>query len=284
VKAQAQKYERGSVFQRPCAHRAAILLQDVAQAQARGRWETAVEGWRTLCTIEPEDAQHKLGLAQVLAVAERWGEALTVLDEALATPALTVTLQATVLERRADVALAAGELPQAGASLEQALALPISESQRRGLLLKQAAAKDAELAPLIVDYYRMFEADDGPVSGGVQQTFTAQRVRELPGYRSLGSYLLARQLLNVQLPEAARPLLEDALALASEGHGLLAPEFVSEARMLLLEACVQVEAFDRADALLDEIAAEPALRNGDRMELEQWRARVRFFRGYFAAE
>lgn len=281
VKAQAQKYERGSVFQRPCAHRAAILLQDVAQAQARGRWETAVDGWRTLCEIEPEDAQHKLGLSQTLAVAERWDEALVVLDEALATPELTVTLQATVLERRADVALAAGELPQAMSALERALALPISEGQRRGLLLKQAAARDAELAPLIVDYYRMFETDDDPVSAGVLQAFTAQRVRELPGYRSLGSYLLARQLLNVQLPGPARPLLEDALVTAHDGRGLPGPEFVREARMLLLEACVQVERFDQADALLEEIAADPTLRNGDRLELEQWRARVAFFREYF---
>jgi tetratricopeptide (TPR) repeat protein len=284
VKAQAQRYERGSVFQRPCAHRAAILLQDVAQAQARGRFETAVEGWRTLCEIEPEDAQHNLGLAQTLAVAERWDEALTVLDEALSTPELTVTLQGSVLERRADVALAAGELSQASEALEQALALPVSEGQRRGLLLKRAAARDAELAPYIVSYYRMFENDDDPVAAGVQQAFTAQQVRELPGYRSLGSYLLARQLLNVQLPGPARPLLEDALVAADEGHGLLGPEFVREARMLLLEACIQVERFDEADAVLDEIAADPELRNGDRMELEQWRSRVVFYREYFADE
>jgi len=282
VKGQAQKYERGSVFQRPCAHRAAILLQDVAQAQARGRWETAVEGWRTLCEIEPEDAQHKLGLAQVLALAERWDEALVVLDEALSSSALTVTMQAAMLERRADVALAAGELGQATETLERALLLPLSEGQRRGIVLKRTAARDAELAPLIVDYYRMFENDDSPVSAGVLQAFTAQQVRELPGYRSLGSYLLARQLLNVQLPGPARPLLEDALVTANEGHGLPGPEFVREARMLLLEACVQIERFVEADAVLDEIAADPELRNGDRMELEQWRARVAFFRAYFA--
>jgi tetratricopeptide (TPR) repeat protein len=284
VKAQAQKYERSSVFQRPCAHRAATLLQDVAQAQARGRWQTAVEGFRTLCEIEPEQAEHKLGLAQSLAVAERFDEALAVLDEAMATPELTVTLQATVLERRADVALAAGELGVAAEALAQGLALPLSEGQRRGLLLKQAGARDADLAPLIADYYLLFETADDPVAGAVRQAFTAQRVRELPGYRSLGSYLLARQLLNVQLPGPARPLLEDALATAKEGHGLLGPEFVREAQMLLVEACVQIERFDEADAVLDALAADPALRNGDRMEIEQWRALVSFFRRYFAED
>jgi tetratricopeptide (TPR) repeat protein len=284
VRAQAQKYERGSVFQRPCAHRAAILLQDVAHAQARGRWETAVEGWRTLCEIEPDDAQHKVGLAHTLAVAKRWDEALVALDEAMGTPALTVTLQATVLERRADVALAAGELTVAADALERALALPLSDGQRRGLLLKRAAARDAALAPLIVGFYRMFETDDDPVAATAVQTFSAQRVRELPGYRGLGSYLLARQLLNVQLPGPARPLLEEALDAAGEGQGLLGPEFVHEARMLLLEACVQVEAFDQADAMIEVLGAEPTLRNGDRLELEQWRARVAFFRAYFARD
>jgi hypothetical protein len=242
-----------------------------------------VEGWRTLCEIEPEDAQHKLGLSQTLAVARRFEEALGVLDEAMAMPELTVTLQAAVLERRADVALAAGELSVAAEALERGLSLPLAEGQRRGLLLKRAAARDAELAPLVVAFYRMFEAEDDPVAGGVLQVITAQRVRELPGYRSLGSYLLARQLLNVQLPGPARPLLEDALVTAGEGHGLLAPEFVREARMLLLEACVQVEHFDQAEAVLDEIAADPTLRNGDRLELAQWRELVVFFREHYAA-
>lgn len=284
VKAQAQRFERSSVFQRPCAHRAATLLHEVAQAQARGRLETAVEGFRTLCAIEPEQPEHKLGLAQSLAVAERFDEALAVLDEAMAMPDLTVTLQALVLERRADVALAAGALEVAAGALEQALALPLSERQRRGLLLKLAGAHDADLAPLIVDYYLMFETDDDPVAGAVRQAFTAQRVRERPGYRSLGSYLLARQLLNAQLPGPARPLLEDALATARAGHGLLGPEFVREAQLLLVEACVQVERFDQADAVLDEFAADPSLRNGDRLELEQWRSLVAFFRQYFADE
>lgn len=280
VEAQAQRYERGSVFQRPCAHRAAILLQDVAQAQARGRWELAEEGWRTLCEIEPDDAQHKIGLAQTLAVGERWDEALGVLEQALATPALTVTLQATVLERRADVALAAGELDVAAQALEQALGLMPAEGQRRGLLLKRAAARDSTLAPLVVSFFRMFEDEDDSVTGAVMQAHTAQRVRELPGYESLGSYLLARQLLNAQLPAQARPLLEQALGRASEGHGLPGPEFVREARMMLLEACVQVGAYDQAEATIEALAADPALRNGDRLDLEQWRARVAFFRTY----
>lgn len=280
VRAQAQRFARRSVFQRPCAHRAATLLQEVALAQARGRLETVVEGFRTLCEIEPEEPEHKLGLAQGLAVAGRFEEALEVLEEAMATPELTVTLQAIVLERRADVALAAGELAVAVQALDQALQLPLSESQRRGLLLKRAAADDADLAPLVVSFYRLFETDDDAASGAVQRVFAAQQIRDLPGYRSLGSYLLARQLLNEQLAGPARPLLEDAVANAHRDRGLPGPEFVREARELLVSACVVTGRYDQANAVLDELEAEPGLGNGHRLTLEQWRSRVAFHREY----
>ncbi|MCA9711038.1 MAG: hypothetical protein KDK70_34670, partial [Myxococcales bacterium] len=284
VKAQAQRYARGSVFQRPCAHRAAILLQDVAMAQTRGQWETAIEGLSTLCEIEPERPEHKLGLSQALAVAQRWDEALAALDEAMATPELTVTLQAKVLEQRADVALAAGERAVAAEALAEALALPLSEDQRRGLLLKQAGAADAELAPAIVDYYQLFDTEADAVTGAVRRAFVAQQIRDRPGYRALGSYLLARQLLGIQLPAPARPLLEDALALASDGKGLLGPEFVREARLQLVDACTQTGRWDEAEAVLDELEDTPGLGNGHHLEIAQWRARVGFFREYFADE
>lgn len=284
VDAQAQLYERRSVFQRPCAHRAATLQEDVGRAQAQGRWAVALDGYRTLCTLEPERPEHKLGLSQTLAVTGQLEDALEVLGEAMAMPDLTVTRRAQILEYRADVALAAGELHVAAASLAEALELSLSEGQRRGLLLKQAAAADAELAPLVVDYYLMFEPESDGVAGAVERLYTAQRIRERPGYEALGSYLMARQLLGVQLPGAARPRLEDALTSADAGHGLLGPEFVREARFQLVNACSQTGYWDEAEAVLDELAADDDLGNGHRLEVAQWRARVAFFREYFARE
>lgn len=284
VQAQAQLYKRRSVFQRPCAHRAATLLQDVGKAQGRGRWQTAIDGFTTLCELEPERPSHKLGLAQTLAVTGRFDEALAVLDEAMAMDDLTVTLQARILERRADVALAAGELSVAGEALAEALTLPLSEGQRRGLLLKQAAASDAGLAPRVVDYYVLFEPDVDGVVSAVRRVHAASRIRDYSGTRALGSYLMARQLLSAQLPGPARPLLEDALAAADEGRGLLGPEFVREARLQLVSACVQTGYWDEAEAVLDALAKDEEQGNGHRMVIEQWRARVAFFRDYFGRE
>jgi len=282
VEAMAQRYRRMSVFQRPCAHRAATLLQEVARARSKGSFQEAVEGYRTLCTIEPERPEHKLGLAQSLAEAELFEEALEALEEALEVPDLTVTLQAAVLERRADVALAAGALGLAAEALDRGLALPLTENQRRGLLLKRAAAGDADLASLVAAYYLLFETDVDPVSGVVRRVFAAERIRDLPGYYRLGSYLLARQLMGAQLPEQARPLLEDAVAGAgaNDGWDLPGPEFVREARRQLVNACVQTGRFDEADAVLDALEGEEGIGNGHRLEYAQWRMRVAFFRGY----
>ncbi|MCB9713979.1 MAG: hypothetical protein H6712_09005 [Myxococcales bacterium] len=284
VQAMAQRYERGSVFQRPCAHRAADLMQEAARARAQGRVDEVVDRYRTLCTIEPEQPEHVLGLAQALAEAERFEDALAAIDDVLQVEDLTMTIRAAMLEKRADVALAAGELPVAAEALDEALALPVTETQHRGLLLKREAARDADLAALVGAYYLLFEVDEDPISGAVARLWYAQRIRELPGYHALGTYLVARQLINVQRPAAARSLLEDALAEAEseEGRGLPGPEFVREARQQLVAACVQTGRFDEADALLDQLEAEPGIGNGHRMEYAQWRRRVAYFREYQA--
>ncbi|MEX1361990.1 MAG: hypothetical protein AB1Z98_02625, partial [Nannocystaceae bacterium] len=284
VEAMAQRYQRRSVFQRPCAHRAATLLQQVGEARAQGRFEDAVAGYRTLCSIEPERPEHTLGLAQSLAEASRFDDALVAIDDALAVEDLTVSLRAAVLDKRADVALAAGELDVAAEALDQALTLPLEQAQRRGLLLKREGARDADLATLVSAYYLLFDNEQSPVSGAVARLAVAQQIRELPGYHALGSYLMGRQLSNAQMPGAARPLLEDALAGADGGRGLPGPEFVREARQQLVSACVQTGRFDEADAVLDQLEAEPGIGNGHRLEYAQWRARVAFFREYRAGE
>ena len=284
VQAQAQRYRRRSVFQRPCAHRAATLLQKVGQDQARGRFDEAIDGYRTLCSIEPERPEHKVGLALALAIAQQFDEALAALDEAMAYEDLTVTLKARVLERRADVALAAGEFDVANEALAEALLLPVSTGQRRGLLLRVAAAADPELAPLIVEYYLMFDTQADSATGAVRRLYAAQQIRERTGYEALGSYLLGLQLLNAQRPAAARPLLEDAVAQANTGKGLPGPEFLRKARLELVNVCTQTGRFDQADAVLDALEAEPGIGNGHRLIYSQWRARVAFFREYLGRE
>lgn len=280
VEAMAQRYRRRSVFQRPCAHRAATLRQQANRARAQGRFDEAVQNYETLCRIEPERPEHKLGLAQSLAEDDRFDDALGVLEEAMAYEDLTVSLSASVLERRADVALASGQLGVASAALELALTLPLTETQRRGLLLKREGASDAVLAPWVTEYYRLFETDSDAVSGAVLRVFAAQKIRELAEYERLGSYLLGLQLMAVQGADAAVPLLERAVS-GTSGRPLPGPEFLRAARVQLVSAYVQTGRFDEASAVLLDLEAESGVGNGHRLQYSQWRARVAFFREHW---
>src|SRR5690606_13427207 len=75
VAAQAQRFQRRSVFQRPCAHRVEAVRREIRRAHARGRLEDAVSGHRELCALEPELPEHRLGLAQALVLAGSIDEA-----------------------------------------------------------------------------------------------------------------------------------------------------------------------------------------------------------------
>jgi tetratricopeptide (TPR) repeat protein len=280
VERQRQLYERRSVFARPCAHRAATLLDEVGAASRAGRWDEAIEGYRTLCEIEPELPEHKLGLAQSQALAGDFDGALAVLAEAETMDALTVTLRAAILERKADVALAAAppRPAEAGAALEEALSLPMSEDKQRALQLKRMGAEDPRLAPLLTEYFGVFDPELDSTAGAVIRLYAATRMRD-EGWPEVGVYLVARQLLNVQRPaDAIEPL---RLALA-QPEALPSPLFVRAARAELVSAYLQTGAYDAAREVLAALDADPDIGNGHRVEYADWRARIEFFAAYRA--
>jgi hypothetical protein len=46
---------------------------------------------------------------------------------------------------------------------------------------------------------------------------------------------------------------------------------------MLIEALLRTRDYSRARAVLDELAADPTLGQGHRLELSQWRERLAFF-------
>lgn len=281
VQRQKQLYQRRSVFSRPCAHRAATLLQDVGQANRAGRWDDAIDGYRTLCEIEPELPEHKLGLSNSLALSGDFAQALQVLGEAAQMPELTVTLQVAIEERRADVALASTPVQRedARAALKVAQSLPMSENKRRSLQLKAMAADDARLAPLITEYFGVFEPHQDAVSGAVARLFTATRMRD-EGWPEIGNYLVARQLLNVQRPADAIAPLQGALGPDGEGTALPSTLFVRAARYELMNAYLQTGDYTKARRMLATLRADPDIGNGHRLSYDEWEARIDFFEAH----
>jgi hypothetical protein len=286
VAAQRQRFERRSVFQRPCAHRAATLLEEVRHANAKGRWTEAVDGFRTLCEIEPELPEHQLGLAQALAIAGDAEGAREALHGAMKAEDLNVSLRAAILESAADIATVPGaeHLGDAREAIDAALALPLSEDRRRGLELRRLATEDPELSPLVHAYFGPFMADADPVTAAVRRLWTAAKIQELRP--ALGSYLVARQLLNAEQPAAALPVLREALSSDLDhktGDPMPSPLFLRAAREALMSAALQTGDYDLAREALAALSADPTNRNGQRLEYAYWAERIDFFEAYLSS-
>ncbi|MEM6994329.1 MAG: hypothetical protein AAF721_27690 [Myxococcota bacterium] len=265
------------MFRRPCAHRAANLASEIRTANRLGEHEQAVTLYDTLCSIEPDDPSHRIGLARAQATAGDFVAALAALDEAAKVEDLTVTLRGSLLSRRAEVALAAGRLDEAAAAEREALELPMARGARRTHQLRLTAAEDPTLAPIVLSYLAPFESGAAAKTGAVRRLFAAMQVAELPGYRPLGSYLMARQLLNAQQPAPAVALLQRALAPEADDRPLPSPQFVRAAHIALMSACVQSGAFSVARDALRTLQALPDSGNGDALVAADWQERIEFF-------
>lgn len=276
VAAAAQRFRRTSVFERPCAHRAAEVRSEIERASARGQFDEAIGSWRELCRIEPEQPEHGLGLAGALAIAGELDGAAGVLDELARTPDLTATILAAIAERRGDVELARGDRIAAAQAYAAAMAQPQGESRLRLLQLRIAATDDPELTPLVLRYLAPFDADGDDMVRAIQAAAAAAEIARLPRHQGLGNYLLARQLLNVQGSAAAAGLLVEALA---HPDSLPSPEMIRAARIALLEADVIRGEFARARSTLATLRAEPDLGHGQLASYDEWAARIVFFAG-----
>lgn len=282
IEAQAQRYQRASVFRRPCAHRAADLRQAAAIARVLGQQDQALDTQRVLCRIEPDEPRHFLRLADMLAGWEDFDEAGSVLDELASREDLTATVRAVIDEQRGDTALVAGRLDEAARHYLAAIGRGLSEANRRQLQIKLIATKDAELAPLVVEFFGPFRVDGESRAVSMLQLWTAAKIAGLPGHAAVGNYLLGRVFLNIAAPAQAAEVLEIALAGASAGElGLPSVEIRRAALVAQLSALTQTKAWERARVLLGPLEAL-AEGEGHRMEVVEWRERIDFFEGYFS--
>ncbi|KIG11778.1 hypothetical protein DB30_02541 [Enhygromyxa salina] len=277
IEAQAQRYQRSSVFRRPCAHRAADLGRAAAVARVLGQEDEALDTQRTLCRIEPDEPGHFLRLADMLAGWEQFEEAAIVLDELAAREELTATVRAIIDEQRGDTALVAGQLEEAAVHYRAAIGLGLSEASRRQLQIKLMATEDAELAPLVVAYFGPFRVNGDSRANSMLQLWTAAKIAEVPGYAAVGDYLVGRQFLSIAEPERAAEVL--GRAVVDEG-GVLSVELRRAALLGLVSALTQTKDWAGARAVLGGVEAI-AEGEGHRMEVGEWRERIAFFQTYF---
>lgn len=282
IDAQAQRFERAAVFARPCAHRAADLASDAAIARARDARDEALAAARTLCEIEPERPEHALVLADMLAGFGMLDEAAATLDETAARGDLTSSVEAAIEEQRGDTALVAGALARARSHYEAALAFGQREAARRVLEVKLAATADPALVGHVIDYFGIFQTEDKGPADAMLRLWAATEISALPGHHALGHYLLGKQFLAISAPEQALVVLERADAPPPGEPRLDSPVMRRSLRWALVSARVQMQEWARARALLDVIEREDVEGRGHLADIEEWRARVDFYEGWFA--
>jgi hypothetical protein len=282
IEAQAQRFQKSSVFRRPCAHRAAELSRESARAQLHGQREEALEIQRDLCKIEPEEPSHVLRLASMHASFGEFESATSLLDELAAREDLTASTKAVIAEQRGDTALLDGRLHEAAEHYAEAMQRGLTEARRRQLQIKLIASKDYVLAPAIAEYFDPFGQEDSSDAAAMLKLWTASKIADLPGHQALGNYLLGRQFLIIAAPEQAAEVLALALAPSPGEPPLPGPELARAALLAQVSALTQLRAWEQARALLDRIDAL-AEGEGHRQEVAEWRERIDFFEAWFAA-
>ena len=282
IEAQAQRFMRGSVFRRPCAHRAASLSSLAARARLRGQVDEALEAQETLCEIEPQEPGHFLRKAEMLAGWDRFADADTILDELAGREGLTASIRARVEEQRGDTALLAGELAEAERHYAAAMEFGLGEARRRQLEIKRLAAADAELAPLVAAYFSPFRIDGSTRAAAMLRLWTAAQIADLPAHSALGNYLLGRQFLIIAAPDQAAQVLAAGFEDHPEQLASWSPALVRAAYLSRLSALTQLRDWDGARALLPPLEAL-AEGQGHQAVIDQWRQRLAFFEGYFGS-
>lgn len=278
VAALRQRFKQRPIFQRPCAHRAADLLAEAAQAQLRGDPEERLAALRELCSIEAEQPEHRLVLALAEAQSGAYEAAAATLDALSRVPELTDTVLALIDERLGDLALARGDLPVALAFFDRALTRSVIDNQLRQLQLKRVASTDPLLAPKLLAYFDPFEPHPDHPHEAVLRLHAAQQIADLPRHAPLGGYLLGRQLLNVQQGVAAIEPLYRSLHPQAGETPLPTPELVRGARLMLLEALARARDYDAAARVLAELAADPTADSGLHLDTTLWSERLAFLR------
>jgi len=278
IEALRQRFKQRPIFQRPCAHRAAELIVEANLAHHRGLEVERIEALRDLCTIEPEQPEHRLLLAQAEAQANMQDAAAATLADVSRQPDLTDTIAALIDERLGDLALARFDLPVALTYYDRALTRGLGDNQIRQLQIKRMGAADPALAPRVLAYFDPFEPNPDHPSEAVLRLYAAEQIAELPRYAPLGGYLVGRQLLNVQQGAAAIEPLQRALHPEDGDNPLSTSELRRGALFMLLEAQTRARNYDAAARVLAELQDDPDADSGLRLDATLWTERLAFLR------
>ncbi|MEZ4358802.1 MAG: hypothetical protein R3B48_01365 [Kofleriaceae bacterium] len=263
IEATRERFRQVGVFARPCPHAVADRRARAYEAAARGERGAAVDLLRRVCSDSPAEPRYRMELGDLLQrgddeeqreAAELWG-ALERSER------VTTSLRAELLDRLASAAATRGELAEARARLDAALALAVSDGQRRQLEAKRLAVTHAGPAgPALRSYF---------FAPGDARAWAERAVAAEPAL-GFALYLRALRQAETRAWGAMAEDLERGLQL-----GLPSTSFVRNAARRLA-----VAAYRSADTRRVRLAADTLRGAGmtetDRLLAEDWLARLAF--------
>ncbi len=260
-------FERGSLFERPCAREVAQLRAD-AEELKRSDPDRALDLFRRCAAIDPHDLAFARGQADVLRAQGDAAGARALWESVLAWPSLSGADRALALSELGDAAWAMGDAAAAAERFNQVLALHRDRASDRAAAVKRLSASDPVAGPIL---RRFFErAAELPDFLALKDLAAQQREN------SVARYLLGRALFQREAPAAALPLLDEA-----ERLGLPSAELVRENRRLRVQARYLAGDWSGAEDAARALAA--AGDSTDRAFAQDWLERCAFERETFGA-
>jgi tetratricopeptide (TPR) repeat protein len=257
------RFQRGSIFERPCPHVIAALRSDLGRDAIAGNLQRAIATCRTILAIDPGDVAIRVSLIEALAHSGNLDDA-EALRESLVRAGAAEPFLARADEALGDELWRRGHSQDALVRYENALGRAIGDDERRVLDVKKLAIESGGRGAAVI---RQLLAPPpgryGTPTLGVHAGHELAEIRD----DGLGSYLVGRNLLADGRYEEARAPLRDALAL-----GLPTESLRAECLRLAVRACVASRGFEEART---HIGALEAIPEGS-FQAQEWRVRVEF--------
>lgn len=253
-----QRFRQGSLFARTCAREVARLRED-AEDSLRSDPQEALTRYQRAASLQPEEPDFQLGIADALEELERPGEAAQVLAALAEKVKEQPSLAAEVALARADNALKQGNTAEARTYFTQVLSLAATPETERTAHVKLAALESPVRQEPVQAYFR-------PIREELRVILLARALEQAPQDPYL-HYLLGRRLHGSGAPALA----QEQLTLALQGE---LPEAIRrEALRLLIE-----EAYLAGDcgAVRHEVGALPDYGEAFKLQASEWVARCEF--------
>ena len=254
------RFNRPSIFQKPCAHEIAQLSSDAWRAYQKTNMSAAIRLFEQIYQFDPDDPRHLRGLMYTYYHTEDYPSTLEWSSSIIAHPQASIGRVAEAKNVEGNVYWQQGEREDARSRYQEVFGLYASDSLGREVQAKLATL--ALDAPDVED--RIKQVLISQTSSRLRMTLLHEVINALPEW-GLGHYLIGRQLYFDQEFATSNQYLSKAAAL-----GLPHQNLTIENMRLIGVNLYRLGRYEEAIEQFRRIAADNALPLGTIHSAEDW--------------